>query len=134
MANPQQRWMREHYRKNKAAGICVRCYKEPVQGQLAHCSSCLEKLRAKSARQRRELRMETFRIYGGRCRCCGEEEETFLEMDHMNEFTGDREKRSGHLLYAWLKRHGYPEGFQILCRNCNWAKSYRGVCPHQEVP
>jgi hypothetical protein len=26
---------------------------------------------------------------------------------------------------------GYPRGFQVLCDNCNGAKSDNGKCPHQ---
>lgn len=25
-------------------------------------------------------------------------------------------------IYAQLKRNGFPDGFQVLCRNCNWIK------------
>jgi hypothetical protein len=31
--------------------------------------------------------------------------------------------------YQWLKDHGYPEGFQVLCMNCNWIKkAENGEC------
>lgn len=30
-----------------------------------------------------------------------------------------------------LKQNNYPRGFQILCYNCNNAKSIQGQCPHQ---
>ena len=32
--------------------------------------------------------------------------------------------------YRWLKNHNYPEGFQVLCYNCNLPKGVYGVCPH----
>jgi hypothetical protein len=32
--------------------------------------------------------------------------------------------------YGWLVRSGFPKGFQVLCHNCNSAKS-RGGCPHE---
>lgn len=31
--------------------------------------------------------------------------------------------------YRWLEVNNYPEGFQVLCHNCNFAKSHGG-CPH----
>jgi len=34
-------------------------------------------------------------------------------------------------LYLWLEKQNYPEGFQVLCANCNTART-KGVCPHQE--
>jgi len=33
--------------------------------------------------------------------------------------------------YRWLVENDFPEGFQILCHNCNFAKSHNpGGCPH----
>lgn len=37
----------------------------------------------------------------------------------------------GPHLYRWLRRQGYPGGFQVLCANCNMAKDRPGGCPHQ---
>ncbi len=36
----------------------------------------------------------------------------------------------GHKFYKWLRDAGYPDGFQVLCMNCNHAK-YRngGILP-----
>ena len=33
-------------------------------------------------------------------------------------------------LLLWLDKFK-PEGFQILCWNCNFAKGHLGKCPHQ---
>lgn len=75
--------------------------------------------------------------YGGKCACCGESERAFLVIDHIdgdgnthrreNKITGDNN------IGRWLKRHGYPEGFQVLCANCNMAKEWPDGCPHQRV-
>ena len=51
-----------------------------------------------------------------------------LQVDHING-GGNRERRSlgkpyGSTLFAWLIRHDYPKGYQVLCANCNWIKSY----------
>jgi hypothetical protein len=37
-------------------------------------------------------------------------------------------------MYRWLAKKNFPEGFQVLCANCNVAKSQNGVCPHQYGP
>ena len=66
----------------------------------------------------------------------------FLAVDHMDEsgaehrrsITGRRRSEGGGgcpSIALWLKREGFPPGFQILCHNCNWAKS-RGGCPHNK--
>ena len=28
------------------------------------------------------------------------------------------------------RKNNYPEGFQVLCSNCNFAKGKYGSCPH----
>jgi hypothetical protein len=34
--------------------------------------------------------------------------------------------------YRWLRKNGFPPGFQVLCYNCNQGKALGGgVCPHQ---
>lgn len=83
-------------------------------------------------------RAEVLDAYGGKCACCGESEPAFLCMDHIDgggnahrkEQTGNR-RGSATTIYYWLKRNGYPEGFQILCANCNMAKERPQGCPHQ---
>ena len=82
-----------------------------------------------------KVRKAVIAAYGNRCACCGEMEYTFLEVDHINNDPKERvakgEPRGGQDLCKWLVRHEFPEGFQILCRNCNWGKWVRGICPHR---
>ena len=76
---------------------------------------------------------------GYRCACCGETELIFLTLDHIhndgNEFrrkTFGRHTAAGFTTYSWLFKNGCPEGFQVLCANCNHGKRMNnGVCPHQ---
>lgn len=77
--------------------------------------------------------------YGAKCRCCGETEPAFLVVDHVDddgarhrEVIGQGARRigSGSIMYAWLVANGFPEGFQLLCANCNTAKQSLGTCPH----
>lgn len=90
---------------------------------------------AKASYQRH--RKQALAHYGGRCACCGEVEEIFLCIDHKNG-GGNAHRRllgkgkmCGSLnFYGWLVRSGFPKGFQVLCHNCNSAKS-RGGCPHE---
>ncbi len=57
-----------------------------------------------------------------------------LTLDHIHN-NGGEERRNGlyggERMYRRLAREGYPEGFQVLCYNCNIAKWRLGVCPHQ---
>jgi hypothetical protein len=68
-----------------------------------------------------------------RCACCGEQHIEFLTIDHING-GGHRHRakigRNSAAILRWLQRQGYPEGFAVLCYNCNCAKAYHGRCPH----
>jgi hypothetical protein len=81
-----------------------------------------------------KLRAEVLAAYGGKCTCCGESHPNFLAIDHVNG-GGNRHRKEigggGHVMWRWLRKSGYPEGFQILCHNCNQAKGFYGACPHQ---
>jgi hypothetical protein len=81
------------------------------------------------------LKREVFEAYGGAfCACCGEDHLVFLGIDHVNG-CGNSERRDvskgqgGVAFYRWLKRNEFPEGYQVLCHNCNFAKHFGG-CPH----
>ena len=79
------------------------------------------------------LKDDVFSAYGNRCRCCGESNMAFLAMDHV-ENDGAAHRASGVApgkpYCKYLKDNGYPISAQILCHNCNWAKSRLGGCPH----
>lgn len=85
------------------------------------------------------LKEEVFQAYGGwKCKCCGEDERLFLSIDHVfNDGHKYRKEkaysRSSVHFYRWLKRKGFPDGFQVLCMNCNFGKRMNnGICPHKQ--
>lgn len=82
------------------------------------------------------LRMEVLSHYSGgvpRCRCCGEREVAFLTIDHAkNDGAADRRRGlRAHRLWSRLRRQSFPDGFRVLCYNCNCAKGAYGMCPHE---
>ena len=100
----------------------------------------LAKLRRREADRKNrlmaELKDSVYQAYGGYlCSCCGEKEPTFLSIDHVNNDGNEQREKIGQSpqrLYAWLRRNGYPDGYQVLCMNCNVGKHRNGgVCPHQ---
>ena len=70
-----------------------------------------------------------------KCVCCGESEVRFLTIDHINGNGSEHRKLTkcgtGSVFYCWLIREGMPEGYQVLCYNCNNARARHGICPHQ---
>lgn len=66
------------------------------------------------------------------CNCCGEKQIQFLSVDHIDNDGYKHRKIIGPgRLNWWLLRNYLPDGFQILCFNCNTAKGFYGKCPHQ---
>ena len=86
-------------------------------------------------------RVEAFERYGGlKCSCCGEKELSFLSLDHIIDGKGSPHRRelfgskfvAGHHIYRKLCMQGFPDGFQVLCMNCQVGRRDNGgVCPHQ---
>ncbi len=67
------------------------------------------------------------------CSCCGESEIDFLTIDHINNDGAEHRRLiKRRNIYSWLITNNYPDNFQILCMNCNFAKGHRQdkTCPH----
>lgn len=82
------------------------------------------------------LRQEFIREYGGRCSCCGEAEEVFLTLEHIDRASAPRDAKGRRLLgkaaYRAAKKQGWPKDtLTILCINCNWAERMGDQCPHK---
>ena len=91
----------------------------------------------KTRRNQDKCREEVYSYYGGyKCNCCGETERTFLSIDHINN-DGAAQRRAGlhnggSAFYAWLRKNKFPDGYQVLCMNCQVGKHRNGgVCPHK---
>ena len=81
-------------------------------------------------------RITTLRVYSNgvpKCACCGEAQYEFLSLDHIEGSGNKHRKALGYhsKIHQWLKANNYPPGFQVLCHNCNFAKSHYGTCPHK---
>ena len=81
-------------------------------------------------------RLEVLSYYSSgtpKCACCGDLTYEFLTIDHTNG-GGNKHRKSlgnrGSCMTMWLKKNKFPEGFSVLCMNCNWAKGKYGSCPH----
>jgi hypothetical protein len=114
--------------KQRQPGMCKQCHIRPVEPGHT-CDVC--RIRAKQARDK--IRQEVITAYGEKCACCGENHPEFLAIDHIDGGGRVHSKEVGagfHMCY-WLRNHGFPDGFQVLCHNCNQAKYTYGICPHQ---
>lgn len=111
----------------RAGRRCLRCYQQrPVRSR----AEKLEYMRHWHA----VVKDAVFAAYGGYvCACCGVTEPVFLVIDHIADDGSDERKRLGTKggmgQYWYLRKRGFPSGYQVLCQNCNWAKAHGG-CPH----
>lgn len=127
-----RKWKRKTYHEAKMAGKCGICTR-PL-GADNRCEPCRQYHKS----YRDKLRADVISHYGAICRCCGETEDVFLCIDHINN-DGAAHRRKiklgnngrGGCLHWWLRKNNYPDGFQVLCWNCNSAKYLFGQCPHQ---
>lgn len=107
-------------------GYCSPCR---TDYQAAYRAANSVRLAAHKRAAAAQARLDGLAAMGARCNCCGETEPAFLTLDHVDgREDGDRETGAK----AWLRaarRHW--RGYQILCWNCNAAKHFQGVCPHQ---
>lgn len=91
-----------------------------------------ETILARERDKRRSLRVQAFDAYGGaRCKCCGETHIEFLGIDHIDGGGNRHRKTISKYFYKWLKDNNYPSGFRVLCHNCNMARAFYGICPHE---
>lgn len=103
-----------------------------VDGVSHLCREC-------QAQEHRGFRYEVLSSYSGgepKCACCGESMLDFLSIDHIDGGGNEHRKQKGIWgsgIYRWLKKNGFPAGYQVLCHNCNQAKGFYGICPHQRA-
>jgi hypothetical protein len=98
-----------------------------------------EKFRQKGRDRRSQVRLDVIRHYSNgtmTCSCCNDGTVDFLCIDHIagggNAHRRVLKRKSGRF-FLWLIQEKYPEGFRVLCHNCNHAFSKLGRCPHQDV-
>jgi hypothetical protein len=66
------------------------------------------------------------------CSCCGEDLLEFLCIDHTNGNGNEhrRELKNKAVPYRWFIKQDFPDGFRVLCYNCNQSLGAYGYCPH----
>lgn len=129
---------RERWKKQKDAG------KTPNKEHLKRYVTQWRKenrdyINRKNKFKRRQERQQVLDHYGKVCACCGEWRYEFLSIDHIdgggnkhrNELKQKGELKKAGRMHDWLRKNNYPEGFRVLCHNCNQARGLYGYCPHK---
>ena len=133
--------------KSYYGNICRACYNlyhkkvQPKHGKRYYVKTKEQragyfKIRAEQKKKDRwAVRLEVVSHYSPDMCCvkCGFNDIRALSVDHINSDGSKhrKEDKSARFIYKWLKKHDYPEGFQILCMNCNFIKRYENnEMPH----
>lgn len=110
--------------------LCRNCR---LEVQREYRESNRQKLREFSQRYHREIKLKALRHYSKNgsepvCKECGFSDIRALSIDHI--LGGGAQHRlkvgvkTGTHFYHWLKKQGYPEGYQVLCMNCQFIKRH----------
>lgn len=113
----------EFYVRNRRSGALYSWCKS------CHCSNVAGRRKEAYYKAKRKA----FDHYGWACVCCGDSNEVFLTLDHIGGGgTQHRQMARASNAYEWVVKNGFPEGFRVLCHNCNWAMHVlKGHCPHR---
>lgn len=120
------------------AGRCMGHPKRKVIHGTTKCIAChrynRKYCRAYSVKYKAALKLEIISHYcRGRIRCqckgCRTVLLCFLQLDHIKGGNGVKHRAKVKDMYAWIKRMGFPKGFQVYCANCNSAKGVKARCP-----
>lgn len=123
---------KRRYERLKAEGRCKECM-EPIddlERSKITCTKCLDVKAAAIKRRNLKIKLEAMEHYGGAvCANCGLTGHIFLTFDHIAN-NGAIHRREDPTVKAgmakWLRRNNYPEGYQVLCWNCNMGKQLNG--------
>lgn len=89
--------------------------------------------------QHQTLRMQCLTHYSptneAHCSRCGTTDLNSLCIDHIHNDGAAHRKLPGinSGIYRWLTANGFPEGFQVLCYNCNWRKFLQQPVKHPKL-
>lgn len=82
-----------------------------------------------------KLKRRVIEHYAGsppKCWCCLESVYDFLTIDHINGGgIHEHRKLPGVAFFFSLIKRNFPEGYRILCWNCNGSRGHFGYCPHE---
>lgn len=132
--------------KRIRSGLCAKCGKRKLASTSKflcqyHLNKENDRCRGNKHRHaqyrvwRQRLKLEVLQHYSGHghphCKCCGENNQLCLTLDHTNTDGAKHRRQVGSTyIYPWIKKHGFPKGFAVLCFTCNHARFLNGgICP-----
>jgi hypothetical protein len=116
---------------------CTSCRENPLSTKNL-CRDCADKrsatMRKKNAAVRREVLIHYSLSDKPFCECCKIDKIEFLAIDHIDGGGVQHMKKIKTTnLAKWLKKNNYPDGYRVLCHNCNMSLGFYGYCPHGDT-
>lgn len=88
-----------------------------------YCLECANHNNIAQADERRRKCIEHYSAGTNKCALCPESRIWVLDMDHVDgRDPGERKHGRPLHLARHLLKNGFPTGFRVLCRNCNWME------------
>ncbi len=128
------------YVKKSGSRICATCWRQRDK-VYQHRRNGTDRARLRLRRYNQRVKLKVLGHYSPsvRCQCfqencwhgsqpCPVSDIRALSIDHING-GGNKQRRElkhardGSGFYRWLVIHGFPEGYQVLCQNCNFIKA-----------
>ena len=124
-----------HRHGNCIGGVTTTCKSCRAARNAVWTAANRERVNAAAARRRLEALRHYSTTPEPSCACCGEGTLAFLTFEHIGGGGGQhRRKTGGGGFISWLRSNGYPDGFEVLCMNCNHGRRVNGgLCPHDEL-
>lgn len=120
--------------KGKKDGLHIYCNSCKAEIGKKYYLENKQKVDIRNKATRTAVKLEVFKKYGENCQCCGENRVEFLSIDHINGGGAQERKQlgiaGGNRFYYWLRNNKYPDGYRVLCYNCNLSLGFHGYCPH----
>lgn len=117
-------WLRRNKFPSGYQTLCINCQFSKYVVDMQPTS----KINIRNLRARRKIKKQVLNHYcNGPTICigCGENRLDRLSIDHIHgggrKHGRDNNISIGHF-YRWLRDNGFPEGFQVLCMNCQFIK------------
>jgi len=82
----------------------------------------IEKQRERERQQNQTWRVRALMFHGGLCTECGVNDMRVLTLDHVNGDGYSKRAEGLRSIRAFMDAVKNPEGYQVLCHNCNWVK------------
>ena len=124
---PKPPKQQRYEQKRKEQGLCAvhGCRNSRLETS-CWCEEHRRKEITRGINSYRKAKEFVIQMYGGSCRVCSETRIGCLELDHVNNDGYIHRKEMGDKIpYAWIKRNGYCDKFQLLCASCHRLKHYR---------